>query len=84
MAGKDVFEVLSTIIREQCSYEGEIDKDTEIAVLNLNSFDYIKLIVAVEDAFEFEFEDEYLVPDKFRTINDVCNYIQDEKNDGNA
>ncbi len=43
--------------------------------MNINSVDYIKIIIDIENQFDIEFEDEALMPGNFETILDMVNYI---------
>ena len=41
-----------------------------------NSIDYIKFVVAVENEFKIEFDDDMLAIHTFRTVYDVAKYIK--------
>ncbi|MDR1002612.1 MAG: acyl carrier protein [Oscillospiraceae bacterium] len=53
----------------------DITADSEFADLGMNSLDFIKLIVALEDVFEFEFDDEALDASSYNKISDISKYI---------
>lgn len=46
--------------------------------LGAESLDVVELIMAIEDEFEIDIEDQ--VANKIRTIEDVLSYIQKQKN----
>lgn len=58
------------IIEELVGKELKFDEKTDFKTLNLSSFDFIQLIVLVEEAFEIEFEMDDLVEDRFHSIAD--------------
>lgn len=56
--------------------EQDIKADTDLSKLGFNSISYIKLVVAVEEEFNIEFNDEYLDIGKFDGIKSVISYIE--------
>ena len=53
----------------------ELTIHTQLNDLSINSVDYIKIIIEIENTFDFEFDDDALAPGTFQTIQDVYNYI---------
>lgn len=47
--------------------------------LLLNSLQFIKLVVCIEEEFGIEFEDEMLKLDSFQTIEEIAKYIVQRK-----
>jgi phosphopantetheine attachment domain protein len=47
--------------------------------LLLNSLQFIKLVVCIEEEFDIEFEDEMLKLDSFQTIEEIAKYIVQRK-----
>ena len=43
--------------------------------LELDSFDYMNLIVHIEEISEIEFEDEYIGNDSFQSIDELVKYV---------
>lgn len=54
-----------------------IKSDDELSSFGVNSVSFIKLVVAVEEEFGFEFDDEQLDFNNFRTINGIVEYIKE-------
>ncbi|MBU5265935.1 acyl carrier protein [Virgibacillus proomii] len=54
-----------------------IKGEDEINSLGINSVSFIKVLVAIESAFDFEFNDEDLISERFVTINDLVQYIEE-------
>ncbi|MDF2519403.1 MAG: acyl carrier protein [Clostridia bacterium] len=54
----------------------QLDYAVELSALGVNSIDFIKLVVAMETEFDFEFRDEDLNSNKFETLNSFVDYIQ--------
>ena len=61
---------IAAIIEELVGKEIKFDEKTDFKTLNLSSFDFIQMIVIVEEAFEIEFEMDDLVEDRFHSIAD--------------
>ena len=53
----------------------ELNEETLIADMGLNSITFIQLIVALENEFDIEFEDEMLDYKKISKIKHLCDYI---------
>lgn len=45
------------------------------ASLHIDSFALIELVLALESAFDFEFEDEMLDPEAFQTMGQLAQYV---------
>ena len=43
--------------------------------IGINSIDFIKIIVALETEFDFEFDDDDLQPEKYVIVKDIVDYI---------
>ncbi len=53
-----------------------IGKDEDLSVYGMDSVSAIKVIVAIEQEFEFEFNDEDLGVDSVRTVQKNLDYIK--------
>lgn len=51
---------------------------SDLSDCGINSMSFIKLIVALEAEFGFEFDDEKLEIEKVKTIQDIIDYIKGE------
>ena len=49
--------------------------ETTLEELNVNSIEFIKIIVGLEDEFNTEFEDEMLLFESFTDISSIVDYI---------
>ena len=61
------------------AYSPELKQDfveTKLEFIGINSIDFVKIVVDLEEYFEFEFDDEDLDYKKFEYITDICNYIR--------
>lgn len=56
----------------------DIDVEDDLFKMGLDSLNAIKLIVALENEFNFEFNDEDLTDDNIKSISKICNYINDK------
>lgn len=54
----------------------QISDDDNLFNLGMDSISSIKLIVAIESEFDFEFNDEALNTDNIKTINSIVTYIE--------
>ena len=58
----------------------EISLDTDFTSIGVDSITFIKVIVALEVEFDFEFDDEMLLITKFPTIKTMVEYIESKVN----
>lgn len=49
---------------------------SNLSVLNLDSITFIKIIVCIEEAFNFEFDDEMLLFTAFPTVKSIIEYVE--------
>lgn len=75
---KNIEERLLKIFEKGFGNIKEFGLDDELVKLGINSINFIKLIVEAEQEFGFEFSDEYLSTNQFKTLRDIIKYI-DEK-----
>lgn len=64
------------IFNTYCPEHEEDLVETKLEFAGINSIDFVKIVVDLEEYFEFEFDDEDLDYKKFEYISDVCKYIQ--------
>ena len=78
----DIFNKTKELVYNEIK-EGEIDltPDLKLSEIGVNSITFIKIIVTIEETFDIEFEDDYLDYEQFDTIQDVCDYIAQLKNE---
>ena len=74
-----VFEKIRDIIVEQLSVEASlITPETDLMKdLEADSLDAVEVILAVEEEYGIEIHDE--VAEKFATVADIVNYVEENK-----
>jgi acyl carrier protein len=53
-----------------------IELSSEVSSIAFDSLRFIKLVVEIEKKFNIEFEDDYLLLHKYKTIEDICEYVE--------
>lgn len=71
---KRVLEIIKENLGAQVSKE--IDLSTDLSKSGIDSIASIKMIVALETEFDFEFEDEMILISKYPTIKDLVDYVE--------
>jgi acyl carrier protein len=68
-----VFEVITETLKEQTL---NLIEETSLVELGINSINYISIIVALENRFDMEFEDDMLGIKSFENIKQIIEYIK--------
>ncbi len=71
---KTLIEIYKGYINDE-KIKNEINADSKLESLNISSVDYIKIIIDIENEFNFEFGDYELAPGTFSTVSDMVAYI---------
>lgn len=56
----------------------KISYDDDLTTFGMNSITFIKVVVAIELEYGFEFEDDIMLVEKFKKINDLVSYIKEK------
>lgn len=76
MSKDKIFEVVTEKIKEIVNNnEVKITTDTTIESVGMNSIDFIKLLVFLEDTYDTEFDDDDLIMGDYVVIGDIINKI---------
>lgn len=68
-------EVLLNIVREEFSDIEIKDLNDELRDNGIDSVKVIKLIIQIEERFKFEFDDEDLIIDNFKSLNTLADFL---------
>lgn len=71
-----VIKILAEVLEKS---EDDIQNMGSFSDMDINSLNFIKIIVLLEDMFEIEFDDNYLSYEKFSTIDSMVDYIKSLK-----
>lgn len=68
---KKIISIINGIVgTANIKLEDELESD-----LRIDSLAFIRMIVEIEVALDIKFDDSYLSLDMFKTVNDLCNYV---------
>lgn len=59
----------------RCVEECGINIDLDGTIIDLDSFKFISMVIALEDEFDIEFPDEYLSVGTMETIDNICDIL---------
>ena len=77
MKTNNVNETLLILAKELIENVTEpITMDENLKNIGFNSLIFVKLVVSIEDTFQFTFDDEMLDYNRFKTLRDISDYIQ--------
>ncbi|MPM09309.1 Acyl carrier protein [bioreactor metagenome] len=69
-----IFEKVRMLLCEQLSLEkGSISMDTRLEDLGADSLDIVELVMAMEEEFDIQVEDEQV--EKIQTVGDIVNAV---------
>jgi len=69
----DSFDVIKVI---KDTLNKEISQVDSFSQLDIDSITFIKIVVALESEFDFEFDDEMLLITKFPTVKTMIEYVE--------
>ena len=74
---KDMVETLQAAIKKELGRDlGDLTPDTTFEELALDSLDVVQVIMAIEEAFEIEIEDDDV--DGLKTVGQLLDYIEEK------
>jgi acyl carrier protein len=79
----DIEKTIKEIIKKSVNAEISMDKirpNDDLGNLGMTSRNFLKVVVEIENEWEFEFDDEFLNYDKLRTLKDISAYIKTKIN----
>ena len=69
---KKILEIVNELFP---ALENEISLNTDLNTVGLDSISFIRIIVALEEEYDFEFDDEMLDISIYKTIKDFIHYV---------
>ena len=77
MKTNNVNETLLILAKELIENVTEpITMDENLKNIGFNSLIFVKLVVSIEDTFQFTFDDEMFDYNRYKTLRDISDYIQ--------
>lgn len=70
----NVINLLNEVMETEKFSEMNMDKD--LSKMGVDSFNYVRIIVALEEKFQIEIPDEYLTLTAMNTIEKIVNVLQ--------
>ncbi|WP_139487896.1 acyl carrier protein [Brevibacillus dissolubilis] len=70
---------LQKLVNEVLEREGngeDISMNANLGEIGLHSITFVKLVVQIETTFGIEFANEDLIMEKYETLRDLLNYVQ--------
>ena len=74
---QEFYDFVSKTIGELTGNNVEIDPDKDLESYEVNSLIFIRLIVAIEEKYDFEYGDTGYVYDKMNTLNSIYNVTKE-------
>ena len=72
---QDIQNTVLSLILENLDEKIEITYDIPLSGVGIDSVKIIQLVIALEEKFDFEFEDEMLSYQTLRNINSISDYV---------
>lgn len=55
--------------------EDELNCEADLREMGIDSISFIRIVIALENNLDFEFDDENLTVERFNTLQDLINYV---------
>ena len=68
-------EIIINIIKDNLALKEEINEDTNLSNLSLDSLSFITALVTIEEVFSISFTDEELNINNFKHVSDLINIV---------
>lgn len=70
-----VLNIITKVLDESGIKIDSVGIEEKLDDLGINSLSFIKIVVAIEEQFKIEFDDEDLTKIKFKFVKDIINYV---------
>lgn len=80
LAESEIDEKILSIFSENGVQLNGSHDERKLSEMGVNSIVFIKVVVALESTFDFEFDDEALDYSKFEYFQQLCDYVKQKKN----
>jgi len=67
--------IIKSVLENRKSMIKQLSVNDSLDTMGMDSISYINIIVTIEEAFNFEFKNDYLDYGKFKIINDIYFYV---------
>lgn len=71
---KEIMEIIKSAVEPVAI--SIISPDTKLEDIGIHSLHYIQLVVVIEEKYEINFEDQYLIVGKFEKIKELAGYVE--------
>lgn len=68
----NVLKVLKSVLNNK---EIVIDSESSMYEIGMGSLNFMNMVVKLEDLYDIEFEDEYLIETSFSKVDDIVTYL---------
>ena len=77
-ANQQVIEILQSIVTERAVSIEHLDQSLDEYALD--SMVFVALVIALENQFHFEFDDDHLILSAFSTLRSLADYVSEHSN----
>ena len=72
-------EIIVANAKVEIAVEDLKDEHSLVDDLGYDSVSFVSMVIAIEGAYDFEFDDDYLAIAALQTVKDVADYIKKKK-----
>jgi|GEM_PF-2514263 len=82
---QNVSEKILDFARTHLNVDSEtVNLEDDMLTYNINSVDFIKIVVSIETEFDFEFHEDDLAMGRFTTFGQIAAYVEQRLAEGNS
>ncbi len=73
----EVCKIISSVLGVEIEQVKNMNENEDLVALGMNSIQFISVVVALEETFEIEYPDEYLLITQSNTLNKLVGIVSD-------
>jgi len=75
MNKENVYEILSSVLGDDVELVKNMDGNADLVSMGMDSIKFVSIVIALEEVFEIEYPDEFLLINHSNTLNKLISIV---------